>query len=97
MRKLWLVAAVLAAATPVLAQPRERADRARMRAGGAAVDVRVPRGAAPGPARPVGNPAAGGFCAAPYKFAAGACVTSCPGGYEDRGSICAHRGGGDAR
>jgi hypothetical protein len=93
MRKLVLVAA-LAAATPVLAQPRERADRARPRAG-AAVDVRAWRGAAP--ARPVGNPAAGGFCAAPYKFAAGACVTSCPGGYEDRGSICIHQNEGGAR
>ena len=29
-----------------------------------------------------------GACASPLKIAAGACVRDCPGGYEDRGSIC---------
>ena len=27
-------------------------------------------------------------CPSGQKLAAGACVTSCPGGYEDRGSYC---------
>jgi hypothetical protein len=27
----------------------------------------------------------------PKKFAAGACVTACPGGYEDRGRDCVYR------
>lgn len=27
-------------------------------------------------------------CAAGLKLVAGACVRSCPGGYEDRGSVC---------
>ena len=28
------------------------------------------------------------YCRAPQKFAAGACVLQCPGGYEDRGRFC---------
>jgi hypothetical protein len=30
-------------------------------------------------------------CPPPLKLAAGACVKSCPGGYEDRGSECVYR------
>jgi hypothetical protein len=30
-------------------------------------------------------------CPPPKKFAAGACVTACPGGYEDRGPVCVYR------
>jgi hypothetical protein len=30
----------------------------------------------------------GGNCPSPYKSLAGACVLSCLGGYEDRGSVC---------
>ena len=30
-------------------------------------------------------------CPPPKKFAAGACVTACPGGYEDRGRECVYR------
>src|SRR5688572_26305461 len=30
----------------------------------------------------------GSACSSPLKIAAGACVRDCPGGYEDRGSIC---------
>lgn len=33
-------------------------------------------------------------CRPPLKFAAGACVTSCPAGYEDRGRVCVFRGHG---
>jgi hypothetical protein len=29
-----------------------------------------------------------GSCPAPYKEAFGACVSQCPGGFEDRGSFC---------
>jgi hypothetical protein len=32
-----------------------------------------------------------GACPPPKKFAAGACVTACPGGYEDRGRECVYR------
>ncbi|MCJ2095166.1 hypothetical protein MKK67_22060 [Methylobacterium sp. J-072] len=32
-----------------------------------------------------------GTCPPPKKFAAGACVTACPGGYEDRGRECVYR------
>jgi hypothetical protein len=30
-------------------------------------------------------------CPPPLKLAAGACVASCPGGYEDRGRVCVFR------
>lgn len=30
-------------------------------------------------------------CPPPKKFAAGACVTACPAGYEDQGRICVYR------
>jgi hypothetical protein len=30
-------------------------------------------------------------CKPPLKFAAGACVVTCPGGYEDRGRECVYR------
>ncbi|WP_331297539.1 hypothetical protein [Methylobacterium oryzae] len=30
-------------------------------------------------------------CPPPKKVAAGACVTACPGGYEDRGPVCVYR------
>ena len=30
-------------------------------------------------------------CPPPKKFAAGACVTACPAGYEDRGRDCVYR------
>lgn len=30
-------------------------------------------------------------CRPPLKEAAGACVAQCPGGYEDRGTICVYR------
>jgi hypothetical protein len=30
-------------------------------------------------------------CPPPKKLAAGACVTACPGGYEDRGRECVYR------
>jgi hypothetical protein len=30
-------------------------------------------------------------CRPPLKFAAGACVRSCPGGFEDRGRVCVFR------
>ncbi|MHC2103934.1 MULTISPECIES: hypothetical protein [unclassified Methylobacterium] len=33
----------------------------------------------------------GGACPPPKKLAAGACVTACPGGYEDRGRDCVYR------
>ena len=38
------------------------------------------------------------LCAPPLKFAAGACVPSCPGGFEDRGRVCVFRSqsGGNA-
>jgi hypothetical protein len=32
-----------------------------------------------------------GACPPPKKLAAGACVTACPGGYEDRGRDCVYR------
>ncbi|CAM3009584.1 MULTISPECIES: hypothetical protein [Methylobacterium] len=32
-----------------------------------------------------------GACPPPKKLAAGACVTACPGGYEDRGRECVYR------
>jgi hypothetical protein len=35
-----------------------------------------------------------GYCRPPLKFAAGACVPSCPAGYEDRGRYCEYRAGG---
>ena len=31
------------------------------------------------------------FCRPPLKYAAGACVAACPGGYEDRGRVCNYR------
>ncbi|TGE00547.1 hypothetical protein [Methylobacterium nonmethylotrophicum] len=31
------------------------------------------------------------YCRPPLKFAAGACVASCPAGYEDRGRTCVYR------
>lgn len=31
------------------------------------------------------------YCAPGLKFAAGACVQSCPAGYDDRGRICIYR------
>ncbi|GJE49484.1 hypothetical protein GOFOIKOB_2521 [Methylobacterium tardum] len=30
-------------------------------------------------------------CPPPKKFAAGACVTACPAGYEDQGRVCVYR------
>jgi hypothetical protein len=33
-------------------------------------------------------------CAPPYKSAAGACVPTCPGGFEDRGRTCFFRSEG---
>lgn len=30
-------------------------------------------------------------CPPPKKFAAGACVTVCPAGYEDQGRVCVYR------
>ncbi|MCJ2061189.1 hypothetical protein MKK63_00435 [Methylobacterium sp. J-088] len=30
-------------------------------------------------------------CLPPKKFAAGACVTACPAGYEDQGRVCVYR------
>ena len=30
-------------------------------------------------------------CPSPKKFAAGACVTACPAGYEDQGRVCVYR------
>jgi hypothetical protein len=30
-------------------------------------------------------------CPSPLKLAAGACVQSCPGGYEDRGRECVYK------
>jgi hypothetical protein len=33
-------------------------------------------------------PFSAGSCPAPYKEAFGACVRQCPGGFEDRGSVC---------
>ncbi|GGC52573.1 hypothetical protein GCM10010994_09560 [Chelatococcus reniformis] len=30
-------------------------------------------------------------CPSGLKFAAGACVQSCPAGYEDRGRVCVYR------
>ena len=30
-------------------------------------------------------------CPAPKKFAAGACVATCPAGYEDQGRVCVYR------
>jgi hypothetical protein len=38
--------------------------------------------------------AAAQTCPRGQKFAAGACVTSCPGGYEDRGRTCVYRSQG---
>ncbi|WP_342108530.1 hypothetical protein [Methylobacterium sp. SI9] len=32
-----------------------------------------------------------GSCPPPKKFAAGACVTVCPAGYEDQGRVCVYR------
>ncbi|KMO40473.1 hypothetical protein VQ02_07495 [Methylobacterium variabile] len=32
-----------------------------------------------------------GYCRPPLKFAAGACVASCPAGYEDTGRTCVFR------
>ena len=32
-------------------------------------------------------------CPPPLKWAAGACVTACPGGFEDRGRDCVYRSG----
>ncbi|MGY2048160.1 hypothetical protein [Methylobacterium sp. JK268] len=43
----------------------------------------------PGPA-----PAQTGSCPPGTKFAAGACVRSCPGGYEDTGRSCVYRNEG---
>ena len=34
------------------------------------------------------------YCRPPLKLAAGACVASCPAGFEDRGSFCEFRRGG---
>jgi hypothetical protein len=41
-------------------------------------------------------PAGAQVCPRGWKSAAGACVQSCPGGYEDRGQTCEYRrqGGG---
>ena len=41
-------------------------------------------------------PAGAQTCPRGWKTAAGACVQSCPGGYEDRGQTCEYRrqGGG---
>jgi hypothetical protein len=36
-----------------------------------------------------------GSCPRGQKFAAGACVTSCPAGYSDQGSYCRLRNMGD--
>ncbi|KAA2238141.1 hypothetical protein [Salinarimonas soli] len=32
-------------------------------------------------------------CSPPLKWAAGACVAVCPGGFEDRGRECVYRSG----
>jgi hypothetical protein len=44
----------------------------------------------------LGAPAGAQTCQSGYKSAAGACVKSCPGGYEDNGRTCVYRrqGGG---
>jgi hypothetical protein len=48
------------------------------------------------PALAQGRPPYGANCANGRKFAAGACVATCPGGYEDQGRVCVKRseGGG---
>jgi hypothetical protein len=44
-----------------------------------------------GASSPVRAQQATGSCPPPLKLAAGACVTSCPAGYEDQGRVCAYR------
>ncbi|MCJ2134306.1 hypothetical protein MKK69_09610 [Methylobacterium sp. J-026] len=51
-----------------------------------AVTVLALLGAAAVPAR-----AQDAACPPPKKIAAGACVTACPGGYEDQGRVCVYR------
>lgn len=44
-----------------------------------------------GGAGPAAAQAGAGSCPPPLKFAAGACVVTCPGGYEDQGRVCVYR------
>jgi hypothetical protein len=48
------------------------------------------------PALAQSRPPYGANCPSGRKFAAGACVATCPGGYEDQGRVCVKRseGGG---
>jgi hypothetical protein len=75
MSRLALLTIALAAATPALAQPAGPAYRSASPL--AAPDYRS--------ARPFAS------CPAGLKYAAGACVPTCPGGYADVGHECVFR------
>jgi hypothetical protein len=76
MSRLALLTIALAAATPALAQPAGPAYRSASPL--AAPDYRS------------GRPFAAS-CPAGLKYAAGACVPTCPGGYADVGHECVFR------
>jgi hypothetical protein len=75
MSRLTLLAIALATATPALAQPADPAYRSPSPFAGPAYRS----------ARPFAS------CPAGLKYAAGACVPTCPGGYADVGHECVFR------
>jgi len=76
MSRLALLAIALATATPALAQPADPAYRSASPLAAPAYRSSRPFAAS---------------CPAGLKYAAGACVPSCPGGYADVGHECVFR------